>query len=392
MVDVKNLDLELKSLAIFRGLAEGPVLSELAALISAGELPEAERVERWARFAEELYREGGNLADCLLRLVLEDDNVYVDAKARGEAGYLEECLISELDILERVSKLTPEDLRAYIGYGGYLPVWDTRKVDFKAAYSDRIKAMGTKGYGVFARSHMLRLKDGDIVPITAHDPVRFSDLKGYERQRSAVVDNTVALLEGRPAANALLYGDAGTGKSATVKAIANEFAERGLRLIEVEKKQFRDIPEMVARLGESPLKFILFIDDLSFALENDDFYALKVVLEGSAAAKAPNIAVYATSNRRHLIRESFSDRQGDDVHRDETIQETVSLSARFGLTVGFFRPNKKLYLRIVRELAQQYGVKMGTEGIELEAERFASMGRSPRTAKQFIEHLISSGE
>ena len=186
----------------------------------------------------------------------------------------------------------------------------------------------------------------------------------------------------------MLFGDAGTGKSSTVKAVVNEFWERGLRLVEVKKNQSSEMTAVIEALSRNPLKFILFLDDLSFTAENDDFYTLKAMLEGSALAKAPNIAIYATSNRRHLIKESFSDREGgDDVHRNETMEETISLSARFGLTVAFLRPERELYLRIVRELAKDAGIAMELEQLEAEAERFALGGRSPRAARQFIEQI-----
>ena len=201
----------------------------------------------------------------------------------------------------------------------------------------------------------------------------------------------MALLRGRPAANALLYGDAGTGKSSTVKAIVNEYRDRGLRLIEIAKNQFRNIPALIEQLSGNPLKFILFIDDLSFAEQNDDFNALKAVLEGSVSHKAPNLAIYATSNRRHLIKESFSDRAGDDVHRNETIQELTSLSERFGLSVSFYGPDKKLYHQIVTGLKEQYGIGMEDAVLLQEADKYAFQrsGRSPRVARQFMEYLVS---
>ena len=144
---------------------------------------------------------------------------------------------------------------------------------------------------------------------------------------------------------------------------------------------------MLDELRVNPLKFILFIDDLSFAQENDDFYTLKAVLEGSASARTGNVAVYATSNRRHLVRERFSEREGDDVHRNETIQELTALSARFGLTLGYFKPNRREYLEIVRALAEDYGINMDAAVLEAGAEQFALSGRSPRAARQYIDSL-----
>ena len=167
------------------------------------------------------------------------------------------------------------------------------------------------------------------------DPQRLSELPGYEKEREKVIANTKALLAGMPANNVLLYGDAGTGKSSAVKAIANEFAPEGLRLVEVKKNQLYQIPDLMDKLAANPLKFILFIDDLSFTANDDNFAALKAILEGSVGGRAKNIAVYATSNRRHLIKETLTDRTGDDIHEADTRQELMSLSARFGLTVTF---------------------------------------------------------
>lgn len=224
------------------------------------------------------------------------------------------------------------------------------------------------------------------------DPQQISALYGYEAEREKVIANTVALLEGKPAANVLLYGDAGTGKSSTVKAIVNKYAECGLRLIQVEKSLLHHIPTLLDSLADNPLKFIIFIDDLSFASNDRDFTALKTVLEGSVAVRAKNTAVYATSNRRHLVRESFESRVGSDLHLNDTIQESTSLAARFGMTVTFVKPDKNRYTEVLLGLAEQYGVLDNQESLIKEAEAFAirNGGRSPRTAKQYIEYKISS--
>ena len=233
-----------------------------------------------------------------------------------------------------------------------------------------------------------------IVPVKNPDKTRLSDLGGYERERKAVIDNTIALIEGKPAANVLLYGDSGTGKSSSVKAIANEFIDRGLRLIELRKNQLRLMPDLLDTLSLNPLKFILFIDDLSFTQNDDDFAALKAILEGSVSAKAGNLAIYATSNRRHLIKESFGDRDGDDLHVNDTIQELVSLSERFGLTVTFQKPDKEKFIEVVNGLADNYGIKMDRDELAFKAESYAVRrnGRSPRIAKQFIEMIKSEEE
>ena len=238
---------------------------------------------------------------------------------------------------------------------------------------------------------MFIVKDGNIVPVKHPDEIKLSQLIGYETQRRMIVDNTLALLRGKPASNVLLTGDAGTGKSSSVKAIANEYRDQGLRIIEVRKDQLHDIPVIMDSLGKNPLKFILFIDDLSFESDDDNFGALKAILEGSVSARAANIAIYATSNRRHLVKENFSDRNGDDVHRNDTVQQLISLSERFGLKISFSKPAKDEYLKIVSGLAKQNGLDIPEDKLFEEAERFAiaKSGRSARAAKQIVDRLIA---
>ena len=184
----------------------------------------------------------------------------------------------------------------------FLPRWETSELDLPAAYAQRMSEVGKKGYGMFAKHHVFTVENGQLVPVKYPDPQRLSELPGYEKEREKVIANTKALLAGMPANNVLLYGDAGTGKSSAVKAIANEFAPEGLRLVEVKKNQLYQIPDLMDKLAANPLKFILFIDDLSFTANDDNFAALKAILEGSVGGRAQNIAVYATSNRRHLIK------------------------------------------------------------------------------------------
>lgn len=392
MTDIKQTATALRSLAIFRRLLEEDGIKKLCALLDAAELPALEQVSRYAAFAASLFTYGTNLTDYIWSRIIENENIYVQKRAQRQLtdGVLDACVENELRVLQAAAQLTPSDIRTHIRYDGFLPGWHTSGMNFAAAFAKLMENIAVTGYGLFARHHMLRVKDGVIVPVTNPDPVRLTDLKGYERQKKAVTDNTLALLSGKPAANALLYGDAGTGKSSTVKALANEYHSQGLRLIEFGKQQTGDIPFIAEQLSQSPLKFILFIDDLSFTQQTDDFNAFKAVLEGSVASRTTNIVIYATSNRRHIVKELFSDRDGDDIHRNETIQELSSLSHRFGLNVGFFKPDKKAFLDIVHALKDDYGIRMDEAQLDLEAERFASAGRSPRTARQFIDMLRRS--
>ena len=393
--ELEKLHLKLRSLAIFRNLLGDRVLTALDRVLSCADRPATEQADAYSAFVSRLYAAGGDLGAHVLELVLSDENPYVRRRAQKQppCRVLEECLINELGILEEVSRLRPETVQKHIAFSGFLPAWTVSWTDFKKAYADRMDSLSIKGYGVFSGYHVFTLEDGALTPVTRPDPVRLTDLKGYEDEREAVIANTRALLKGRPAANVLLYGDAGTGKSSTVKAVVNAFRGEGLRLIEIAMTQFRQIPGLIERLSDNPLRFILFIDDLSFAKETADFGALKAVLEGSVSARGKNLAIYATSNRRRLVKESFSDRS-EDVHRSETLQELSSLSERFGLSVRFFRPDKAQYLDIVRALGAQYGLGVGDAKLEAEAERYALQrgGRSPRVARQFVEYLKSTGE
>lgn len=390
METLTQLNAQMQGLVLFRSLLADKVLQKLAAPPS-DTAAEAEKAGFCAGFASELFRHTFNWSRYLLDRILEDENSYMLAKAqgRGVPSSLEEALNHELSVLEKISRLTAGELKRLSGYGGFLPEWETSKLDFAGIYAERIRNIFCRGYGIFAEYHAFIMQDGEIVPVRNPDPTRLSQLSGYGLEREKVVRNTLALLEGKPAANTLLYGDAGTGKSSTVKAIANEFKERGLRLIEIPKNQLSVIPSLMERLSKNPLKFILFIDDLSFTRSDETFGLLKAILEGSVSAKTPNLVLYATSNRRHLVKENFSDRNGDDIHRNDTLEETISLSARFGLAVTFSKPDKKQYTEIVAELAEQYGLQIEPAELFLQAEAYALRrgGRSPRVARQFAEYL-----
>ncbi len=389
----EQLALDLKSLVVFRNLLQDEVVSRLCLLLESAELPVSQRVARYSDFVAALFCHGNNLTDYLIGKVCRDDNQYIRLTAQGkQAGdWLRVCAYEELKKLERVSRISSEDFCETLGYDGYLPGWNTTAASFSKTFDHAIGEVAIRGYGMFSEHTMFTFKDGQLHPVWYPDSIRLGELYGYEAQRDEVVRNTLALVLGKRAANTLLYGDAGTGKSSTVKAVVNEYASKGLRLIELSKKQLHEIPDIIAALSDNPLKFILFIDDLSFTTVGDDFNTLKAVLEGSASARSLNFAIYATSNRRHLIKERFSDRDGDDIHLNETIQELCSLSDRFGLSIGFYKPDKQQYLELVLTLKNRHMIEMEDAVLFLEAERFATMrgGRSPRTATQFIAQLLN---
>lgn len=384
----------LHSLVVFRSLLNDPVLKQLDRLFSCDPADETETVDAYCSFVSSLYTHTDNWSDYLLNYILEDENLYMlqSCSPSGATARMAEALTHELTFLQELSGYDGHEIREACPYSGYLPTWETTSYDFRSIYQERIDHIHERGYGIFAKYHMFTVEDGHLVPVLHPDPQQLSELSGYERERGRIIANTEALLEGRPANNALLYGDAGTGKSSTVKAIANRYKDRGLRLIEVKKNQLYQIPAIVDSLSYNPLKFILFIDDLSFSRNDNDFSALKAILEGSVSGRSKNLVVYATSNRRHLVKETMSDRDGDEIHLADTMQELMSLSARFGLTITFSRPDKDLYVHIVLDLAKQYQIEMPEEQLIIRAEAHAirNGGRSPRVAKQFIE-LIKAG-
>jgi hypothetical protein len=249
------------------------------------------------------------------------------------------------------------------------------------------------GTGIFAKYKALRWQLGQLVGITHPDPVGLNQLVGYEYQQDALVKNTEFLLAGYRALHVLLYGSRGSGKSSLVKGLLNEYGNRNLRLIEVAKSDLRDLSTIVEQLRGLAQKFIIFVDDLSFEEDDDAFKALKVVLEGNLTARPQNVVVYATSNRRHLIREFFGDRprpsNNEEVHAWDTVQEYLSFSDRFGLTLTFERANQNTYLQIVHHLATQAGITLTEENLDYRALQWATRhnGRSGRTARQFIDFL-----
>ena len=391
-MDVREMSLRLHGLVVLRGLLSDAVIEKYAAMLASAASGEEAFITSAAQFEAALFDTGRCWTDYLLDAVLENDNICIRRAASGGASQpAEDALASELAFLQQAGCTGLDELLAgmpeLLAACSFLPRWETKKVDFAAAYARRRREVGKKGYGMFARYHVFTVENGTLVPVRCPDPQRLSELPGYEAERAKVIANTKALLAGLPANNVLLYGDAGTGKSSTVKAIGNEFASEGLRLVEVKKNQLYQIPAVMESLADNPLKFVLFIDDLSFSSNDDDFAALKAILEGSVGGRSSNIAVYATSNRRHLIKETLSDREGDDIHESDTRQELMSLSARFGLTVTFGSPDRDRYLHIVEELARQYGVELDERQMAVRSEAFAvrAGGRSARVAKQFIE-------
>ncbi|MBE6594511.1 MAG: ATP-binding protein [Ruminococcaceae bacterium] len=266
---------------------------------------------------------------------------------------------------------------------------------FFTLVTDFYKAFGV---GQFGLNKAFRIKSGEPLvfqPINNMEKVLLSDLVGYEIQKKQLVENTKAFVEGKRANNVLLYGDSGTGKSTSIKAIVNEFYPAGLRMIEIYKHQFKDLSEVIARIKNRNYKFIIYMDDLSFEEFEIEYKFLKAVIEGGVETKPDNVLIYATSNRRHLIRETWGDRNDmqlteQDVHHSDTMEEKLSLATRFGVAINYSKPSREEYFNIARELLQKQGIMLDEEELRREATRWEMHhgGISGRTAQQFVNHVI----
>ena len=270
----------------------------------------------------------------------------------------------------------------------------TQNVDhFKRTLTQFYKEFGVGKLGLHKAFRVEHPENSDveIIPITNIAHVHLDDLVGYEDAKKKLVDNTKAFVEGKKANNCLMFGDAGTGKSSSIKAILNQYYDQGLRMIEVYKHQFQDLNDVIAQIKNRNYKFIIYMDDLSFEEFEIEYKYLKAVIEGGLEKKPKNVLIYATSNSRHLIRETFRDKQDrdEDMHTNDTVQEKLSLVARFGVTIYFGSPDKKAFQEIVRVLAKKNGINMPEEQLLLEANAWelSHGGLSGRTAQQFIDYL-----
>lgn len=394
---LSKLTLRLRAMTVFRDLLDDPVVGALVRCLERTGGGAERFVPAYAEFVSRLYKAGYvDLGEYIQDRVFDSDNVYIRLMGSGTLPdkVLLDSTAMDLDALSLAAGLDSGKLLEEAGCNLNLGRFEGKKVNLTNEYAKRARDIGKFGYGVYARHRMFHWDRGGVVPVRTPDPIRLSELIDYDREKGLILDNTRALLKGRPAANILLTGDAGTGKSSTVKAVVNELWQEGLRILEIRKEQLHEIPGILDELNLNPLKFILFIDDLSFQKNDDNFSALKAMLEGSVSAKARNVVIYATSNRRHLVRETSADREGEDIHRQDAMQEAASLSERFGLRITFQRPSKETYLNIVRELARKDSLDMDDEELCAGAERFALQrsARSARAARQYVDSLLSAKE
>ena len=256
------------------------------------------------------------------------------------------------------------------------------------------------GVGMFALNKAFRLSNNRISPVKNANigDVTLNDIVGYDAQKQELRENTEAFISGRPANNVLLYGDGGTGKSTSIKALLNEYSSKGLRIIELYKHQFQEILKLTEVLRKRHYKFIIFIDDLSFEENESDYKYLKAIIEGGIETRPDNMLIYATSNRRHIVREIWKDRDdmehNGDIHRSDTVEEKLSLSSRFGIAINYSSPTRKNYHDIVKRLAEKSGLEFDEDKLFAGADRWEIRhgGMTGRAARQYIDYLLGKAE
>jgi predicted AAA+ superfamily ATPase len=412
-----------RGIAALRGVLDSPVAQDLLTLLELlrTERPEPGAVAKiFGRLWEGLALEDEHLLpdawrSHLVGRILDDENPFSLGSEKGEMSpvVLEQArrdlrTLRELFALDAgmllgiVESAAPDLAGVWVRWTNPDPTEESprhtvaRKLsvagDWGACAELLVGHYSRHGAGPFGHHRAFNWRDGRLQAVSRPDPVRLYELVAYEREREPLLRNTERLIAGLPAHHALLYGLPGTGKSSTVKAILNEYADDGLRLVEVTKGDLAELPRVLDALRGRGQRFVLFVDDLSFEEHEVEYKALKALLEGSVEEPPENVRLYATSNRRNLIRESFSDREetlGDDVHARDTMQEKLSLAARFGLRVTFPAPDQRRYLEIVAGLAGERGIGVPEEELRERAllwDRWHD-GRSGRTARQFVDEL-----
>ena len=392
--ELDKIKLGFSSVVIFRNILKTKVIKKLLKFLNCEtkeNIDNIKQIDLYCEFLSELFKSDNNLADFILSQIFLDDNIYISKCILKQEinNNLKKIFKNELNFFKYISSF---DFSSIFNkeYSKNVAELEIKEIDFYKIYFEHIKNIDKKGYGIFYNNNMFVLDDRkNIIAVKNKDNQNIKKLYGYETERNKVLSNTKILIEGKKANNILLYGDAGTGKSSTVKAVTNFFKDEGLRLIEIKKNQLHFITDIIEKLSCSPLKFIIFIDDLTFSSNDDTFSYLKAILEGGVNSFPNNIAVYVTSNYRHLIKENFTDRTGDDIHIEDTIQQIMSLTNRFGMIITFQRPGRDLFKEIVLSYAKENNIKTDKEELIKQAEAYAirSAGRSPRVAKQFIELL-----
>ena len=403
LIDINYMLANISTLAVFKNFLTDPVGVKFVIFLEAiKENDDLQAViEFYSDFISELYKSEfkGDWSAYVRDFVLCDENPVSVECAKGLLSSIPVFIMGafeyELRILSDIASIKFEDVREALSilypdsrklvFINSLPTFDSYKLLFT---KDQIQnSYKTEGYGVLSKYTAFKFNDEfQLVPVIKQDDIKLDDLKLYKYQKNILINNTLGFLKGKKANNVLLYGDRGCGKSSLVKAISNEYKNMGLKIIQIYKENLNHIEELSEFLSKFPSKFIIFIDDLVFD-ENDPMFAsCKAILEGSLSKHPDNILIYATTNRRHLIKETFTSREGSEIHMNDTMDEAASLSDRFGITITFSSPDKKDYLQIVKQIADDEKIDYDEDKLFKEAEAFALLkgNRAPRIARQFL--------
>lgn len=389
---------QLRGLSAFRSLLDTPMLKDALQLLDAAARRDGEgALAAYDQMFYLLKAEGySGLGAWLWDTLRYTETPYGDLAGSGRSdSELEGAARRDVDALLQLARLGAEDIRValkpilteeYVSVLDNLPAWETG-VPF--TFEELSAFYRENGAGLYAKYRAFLWEEGQLVPVADPDCPHPVELLGYDQQRKQVLDNTRLLVEGKPSNNVLLFGDGGTGKSATVKSMLYLPGMENLRLIEIQKENLVGMPRLIRSLAGRRQSFILFIDDLAFDQDDKTYSSLKTILEGGLERRPLNVAIYATSNRRHLVRQTFSDRAGDEVDAFETISEKTALAERFGLRIPYMTMSKSEYLALIDHLAGLYHVEMNREVLHAKAMEWEirHAGRTPRVARQFIASL-----
>lgn len=389
---------QLRGLSAFRSLLDTPMLKDALQLLDAAARRDGEGA--LAAYDQMFYRlkaEGySGLGTWLWDTLRYTETPYGDLAGSGRSDpELEGAALRDAETLLQLAQLGAEDIRValkpilteeYVSVLDNLPAWETGA---PFTFEELAAFYRENGAGLYAKYRAFLWEEGRLVPVADPDCPHPVELLGYDQQRKQVLDNTRLLVEGKPSNNVLLFGDGGTGKSATVKSMLYLPGMENLRLIEIQKENLVGMPRLIRSLAGRRQSFILFIDDLAFDQDDKTYSSLKTILEGGLEKRPLNVAIYATSNRRHLVRQTFSDRAGDEVDAFETISEKTALAERFGLRIPYMTMSKSEYLALIDHLAGLYHVEMNREVLHAKAMEWEirHAGRTPRVARQFIASL-----